>query len=60
MDSSKQRQIANKIEKSLKEWDYSKAIKFSNDETKTRDYLVEPFLKFWVIKKWMTTLTSIV
>jgi len=51
MDSAKERQIANKIEKSLNQWDYSKAIKFSNDETKTRDYLVEPFFKILGFKE---------
>ena len=45
MESAKIKQIATKIEKSLNEWDFNKAIKFSNDETKTRDYLVEPFFK---------------
>ena len=45
MEKSKIRQIANKIEKSINNWDYNKAIKFSDDETKTRDYLVEPFFK---------------
>ncbi len=45
MDKSRLKQIANKIEKSLLNWDIKKAIKYSDDETKTRDYLVEPFLK---------------
>ena len=45
MDKSKIRQITNRIDKSLSEWDFNKAMKFSNDETKTRDYLVEPFFK---------------
>tara|TARA_A100001015_G_scaffold310765_1_gene412752 strand:- start:73 stop:1113 length:1041 start_codon:yes stop_codon:yes gene_type:complete len=45
MDKSKIKQIANRIDKSLSEWDFNKAMKFSNDETKTRDYLVEPFFK---------------
>jgi len=45
MDKTRIKQIANKLEKSLSNWDIKKAIKYSDDETKTRDYLVEPFLK---------------
>tara|TARA_B100000767_G_C19700061_1_gene507985 strand:- start:67 stop:1104 length:1038 start_codon:yes stop_codon:yes gene_type:complete len=45
MDKSRVKQIANKLEKSLSNWDIKKAIKYSDDETKTRDYLVEPFIQ---------------
>lgn len=45
MDKIRVKQIANKIEKSLSSWDIKKAIKYSDDETKTRDYLVEPFIQ---------------
>lgn len=45
MERSKIKQISNKISKSLSEWDFKKAINYSDDETKTRDYLVEPFFK---------------
>ena len=36
------RQIANSLERSMKKWDYQKAIKLSDNEAKTRDYLIEP------------------
>jgi len=39
------KQIARKIERSIENWDFQKAIDFSNNETKTRDYLIEPFFK---------------
>ena len=45
MDKIRVAQVARKIEKSLLNWDIKKAIKYSDDETKTRDYLVEPFIK---------------
>ena len=45
MEKSKVVQIAKKIEKSISNWDVKKAIAHSNDEAKTRDYLVEPFFK---------------
>ncbi len=37
------KQISNLLEKALSKWDYEKAIKLSDNETKTRDYLIEPF-----------------
>lgn len=43
MDNKRLKQITNQISKSLKNWDYGKAIKFSTDETQTRDFLIEPF-----------------
>ena len=46
MDKSKLKQIANKIQKSLNDWDYNRAIHESNNEAQTRDYLIEPFLNF--------------
>ena len=36
------KQIGNLLEKSFSKWDYKKAIKLSDNETKTRDYLIEP------------------
>ena len=36
------RQIASSLERSMQKWDYQKAIKLSDNETKTRDYLIEP------------------
>lgn len=37
------RQIGSILEKAFNKWDYQKAIKFSDNESKTRDYLIEPF-----------------
>ena len=39
------KQIARKLERSIQNWDFQKAIDFSNNETKTRDYIIEPFFK---------------
>jgi len=39
------KQIARKLERSIDNWNFRKAIDFSNNETKTRDYLIEPFFK---------------
>jgi hypothetical protein len=39
------KQIARKLERSINNWNFQKAIDFSNNETKTRDYLIEPFFK---------------
>jgi len=36
------KQIGNLLEKSFSRWDYKKAIKLSDNESKTRDYLIEP------------------
>lgn len=44
MDKSKLKQIGNKLQKSLNEWAYNRAIRKSNNEAETRDYLIEPFL----------------
>tara|TARA_Y100000590_G_scaffold452674_1_gene596267 strand:- start:54 stop:1082 length:1029 start_codon:yes stop_codon:yes gene_type:complete len=38
------RQIASFLYKSINKWDYNRAIKLSDNETKTRDYLIEPLL----------------
>jgi hypothetical protein len=43
MDNKRLKQITNQISKSLKNWDFQKAITFSTDETQTRDFLIEPF-----------------
>ena len=37
------KQIGNQLEKLFTKWDYQKAIKLSDNESKTRDYLIEPF-----------------
>ena len=37
------KQICNLSEKSFSKWEYKKAIKLSDNESKTRDYLIEPF-----------------
>ena len=39
------KQISNHLNKSFEKWDYKKAIKLSDNETKTRDYLIEPFFQ---------------
>ncbi len=36
------RQISNSLERSFQKWDYERAIKLSDNEAKTRDYLIEP------------------
>ena len=43
MDKIKFRQIAKSIKKSFDNWDFNRAIKLSDNETATRDYLIEPF-----------------
>jgi len=37
------KQIGSLLEKSFEKWDYNRAIRLSDNETKTRDYLIEPF-----------------
>lgn len=37
------KQIGSLLEKSFDKWDYKRAIKLSDNESKTRDYLIEPF-----------------
>ena len=37
------KQIGNLLDRSFQKWDYKKAIKLSDNESKTRDYLIEPF-----------------
>ena len=39
------RQIASLLERSFAKWDFQKGIKFSNNESETRDYLIEPFFE---------------
>lgn len=39
------KQIGSILEKSFEKWDYQKAIKLSDNESKTRDYLIEPFFE---------------
>jgi len=39
------RQIASLLERSFEKWDFKKGIKFSNNESETRDYLIEPFFE---------------
>ena len=43
MESQKFKQIAKSIKKSFDNWDFNRAIKLSDNETVTRDYLIEPF-----------------
>ena len=43
MDSKKLKQITNQLKKSFDNWDFNKAINYSNDETQTRDNLIHPF-----------------
>ena len=45
MDNKRLKQITNQISKSFDNWDINKAIKFSTDETQTRDFLIEPFFE---------------
>ena len=44
MDSKKVKQIVNLLKKTLANWDFEKAIKYSLDEAQTRDNLIHPFL----------------
>jgi len=37
------KQIGSLLEKSFSKWNYKKAIRLSDNESKTRDYLIEPF-----------------
>ena len=37
------KQIGSLLEKSFDKWDFKRAIKLSDNESKTRDYLIEPF-----------------
>ena len=37
------KQVARKLENTFEKWDFKKAIENSNNETNTRDYLIEPF-----------------
>ena len=39
------KQIGSILEKSFDKWDYKRAIKLSDNESKTRDYLIEPFFE---------------
>ncbi len=45
MDSKRLKQIVNQFRKSFDNWDVDKAIAHSNDETQTRDYLINPFFE---------------
>lgn len=45
MDSKRLKQLTKQLTKSLESWDFDKAISFSNDETQTRDFLIEPFFE---------------
>ncbi len=37
------KQIGSLLDKSFSKWNYKKAIRLSDNESKTRDYLIEPF-----------------
>lgn len=39
------KQIGSLLERTFDKWDYQKAIKFSRNESETRDYLIEPFFE---------------
>ena len=39
------KQVTSQIDRLFSKWDYQKAIKMSDNEAKTRDYLVEPFFE---------------
>ena len=39
------KQIGSLLEKSFEKWNYQKAIKLSDNESKTRNYLIEPFFE---------------
>ena len=45
MDNKRLKQITKEISKSFDNWDVKKAISFSQDETQTRDFLIEPFFE---------------
>lgn len=45
MDNKRRKQISNQIGKLLKNWDFDKALKYSTDETNTRNFLIEPFFE---------------
>lgn len=45
MNSKRLKQIRNQLSKSFQSWDFDKGIKFSSDETQTRDFLIEPFFE---------------
>ena len=40
------KQVARKLENTFEKWDFKKAIEHSNNETNTRDYLIEPFFGY--------------
>lgn len=40
------KQVSKRLEKSFGNWDYKKAIRLSDNEAKTRDYLIEPFFNW--------------
>jgi len=45
MDNKRIKQISNQLVKRLNDWDFDKALKFSSDETNTRNFLIEPFFE---------------
>ena len=45
MDASNLKQISRSISRQFEKWDYKKAIKLSDSEAATRDYLIEPFFE---------------
>ena len=45
MDTSNLKQISRSISRQFEKWDYKKAIKLSDSEAATRDYLIEPFFE---------------
>lgn len=45
MDSKRLRQIVNQLKRSLEKFDFQEFLKYSRDETQTRDYLIHPFFE---------------
>ena len=53
------KQIGSLLEKSFSKWDYKKAIKLSDNESKTRDYLIEPFFNMLGYDKMAVSYTHL-
>ena len=51
MDNKRLKQISNQLSKELQNWDFDKAIKYSADETNTRNFLIEPFFEIFNYSK---------
>ena len=51
MDNKRLKQISNQLSKELQNWGFDKAIKYSADETNTRNFLIEPFFEIFNYSK---------